>query len=275
MLKRNLKRKITKQELSMLPRAFDIVGNIAIINLPRELRRKEKLVAQEILKLKNIETVVNKIGGITGKLRRTPYKVVSGKKTFETMHKENNCRMKMDISKVYFSPRLASDRLDIAKQVKKNEKILVMFAGILPYTLVIARNSKAKEIYAIEINKSAAKYALENIKLNKVDNVVFIRGDVKKVIPSFKRKGMKFDRIVMPRPQIRDTFLKYAFSVAKKGTIIHFHDFLKEEEIPVVAEGRIRQEAFYAKRKVKILRCKKTGEIAPYKYRVRVDFQVL
>ena len=42
MLKQALKRKLTKKELLLLPRAFDVIGNIAIINLPRELRKKEK-----------------------------------------------------------------------------------------------------------------------------------------------------------------------------------------------------------------------------------------
>ncbi len=274
MLKQALKRKLTKKELLLLPRAFDVIGNIAIINLPRELRKKEKTIGQEILKLKHIKTVVNKIGQIKGKLRKSSYKIIAGEKTFETTHKENNCRIKLDISKVYFSSRLASDRLEIAKQVKKNEKVLVMFAGVLPYALVIAKNSKAREIYAIEINKSAVKYANENIKLNKLSNVTFIHGDVKKICPQLKRKAIKFDRIVMPRPQLKETFLKYAFTVAKKGCVIHFHDFLRQEEIPVVATGKVKQEAYKAKRKVEILKCKKIGEIAPYKYRIRTDLIV-
>lgn len=274
MLKQSLRKKLTKKEISILPRAFDVIGNIAIINLPKELRRKEKLVAQELLKLKHITTVVNKIGGITGKLRKTPYKIIAGKKTFETIHKENNCRIKLDISKVYYSSRLASDRLDVAKKVKSNERILVMFAGVLPYALAITKNKNPKQVYAIEINKSAAKYARENIKLNKITNVVFIHGDVKRICPLLKRKGIKFDRIVMPRPQLRETFLKQAFAVAKRNCIVHFHDFLRDEEIPVVAIGRIKQEAYKAKKKVEILRWKKIGDIAPYKYRVRTDFLV-
>ncbi len=266
------KKKLSKKELSILPRAFDIVGNIAIVNLPSALKRKGKVIGAELLKLKHIQTVINKVGEVKGKLRKASYKIIAGQKTFETIHKESGCRFRLDISKTYFSPRLAADRLDIAKKVRKGERVLVMFAGVAPYAIVIAKNSKAKEIYAIELNKAAAKYGQENIKLNKV-SVNFIQGDVEKVVPKLKKE--KFDRIVMPRPQLRETFLKEAFMLAKKGTVMYFHDFLREEEIPFVTEGRIRGAAYRAKKKVKILRWKKIGEVAPYKYRVRIDFKVL
>lgn len=272
-LKEALKKKLSVKELSILPRAFEIIGHIAVISLPQELRKKKKIIAQELLKLKNIKTVVNKTGRVRGKLRKATYKIIAGEKNLETVHKENNCRMKLDITKTYFSARLAADRLDIARKAKKGEKILVMFAGILPYALVIAKNSKAKEILAVEINKQAGKYAQENIRLNKLRNVEFILGDVKKVAGKLKKQRKVFDRIIMPRPQLKETFLKEAFLVAKKGTIIHYHDFLKQEEIKE-AEQTIKQGAATARRKIKIIRRKKIGELSPSKSRIRFDFKI-
>lgn len=271
-LKEALNRKLSRKELSLLPRGFGVIGSIAIVNLPLPLRRKGKVIGAELLKLKNIQTVVNKVGEVKGKLRKTSFKIIAGERTFETLHKESGCRFRLDISKMYFSPRLSEDRLEIARQVKKGEKVIVMFAGILPYPIIIAKHSKAKEVWAIELNKAAAKYAEENIKLNKV-KVNFIQGDVKKVVPKLKKE--KFDRIVMTRPQIKETFLKEAFSLARKGTIVHFHGFLSEEEIPMVAIEKIKEAAKKAKRKVKILRWKVIGELAPYKYRARIDFKIL
>lgn len=274
-LKQALKRRLSKKQIELLPRAFDVVGNIAIINLPEELRKKViiRKVASELLKLKHVKTVVMKEGKVKGRLRKATYKIIGGEKTFETIHKENKTLMKINISKVYFSPRLASDRLDIAKKIKKGELVLVMFAGVLPYALVIAKHAKPEKIYAIEINKSAEKYAKENIKINKINNIVFIRGDVKKVVPSLAKK-IKFDRIVMPRPQIKKTFLKEAFLVAKKSCMIHFHDFLAKEEIAKVGE-RLKEEARKLGKKIRVVSIKKIGEIAPYKYRIRIDFKVL
>ena len=69
-----------------------------------------------------------------------------------------------------------------------------MFSGSGVYPVVISKNTKAKEIYGIEINPIAHKYAEENIKLNKLKNIKLFCGDVKKTIPKLNRK---FDRIFL------------------------------------------------------------------------------
>jgi len=254
--------------------SFDTVGSIAI--LPQNLKRNEaKIIAKKLLEQhKSILTVLHKSGRVKGRLRKPELTFMAGKRTFETIHKESNCMIKVNLKECFFSPRLSNDRLDIARQVKKGEKILVMFSGVAPLPLVIAKNSKPSVIYAVELNKAATKYAKENIKLNKLDNIIIIQGDAKKAIQNFKKKKIKFDRIVMPRPQLKEDFLKEAFSVAKKGAIINFHDFLQEREINQ-SIANILKKAKQSKRKVKILRWKKAGDIGPYKYRIRIDFVVL
>jgi tRNA (guanine37-N1)-methyltransferase len=167
---------------------------------------------------------------------------------------------------------LSNERKEIASKVKKGDNVLVMFAGVAPFSIVIARNSKPKKVYSNEINREANKYAKLNIELNKVkDKVELLPGDIKKVIPKLKEK---FDVIVMPRPQLRDTFLKQAFKVSKKTTRIFYYDFCKEDEKDKIID-KIKQEAKKTKKKIKILKTKSAGEIAPYKIRVRVDFKVL
>ncbi|MEK6852475.1 MAG: methyltransferase domain-containing protein [Nanoarchaeota archaeon] len=253
-------------------RGFDIIGKIAVINLPLSSQLSEaKKLASKIIKLKNIETVAVKNEKFKGRLRKASYRVIVGKKTLETVHKENGYSIKLNLSKVYFSPRLASDRLEIAGQVRKGERVLVMFAGVLPYALCIAKHSKASNIVAIEINRTAVKYALENLKINKVSNVKLMQGDVKRVAKQFARKKEKFDRIVMPRPQLKDLFLVEAFMLARKGCKMNFHDFVKENEIPLTRK-KIEKEAKREGRKIKSFSLKKIGEIAPHKYRVRADF---
>ena len=272
-LKEALAGKLKKSELEVLPRAFDIIGSIAIIDIPPVLRKKEKIIAQAILKLhKNIKTVVKKAGKFSGRLRLRKTKFIAGMDTKEALYRENGCWMKLDIDKCYFSPRLASDRLDIAKQVKKNEKVLVMFGGVAPYALVIAKNSPTKEIVSVEINRIASEFARKNVSLNKLGNVAIVQGDVKRVIPKLK---IKFDRIVMARPQLKEIFLHEAFMVAKKGTKIHLHDYSDEEEMPDKSFSRIFEAAAKDKIKYRVLQWKRIGEIAPYKYRLRVDFRIL
>ena len=293
------------------PRAFDILGNIAIVKFPREFKHSDKKkYARELMQKNNsVKTVLEKEGRIKGRLRKPTTKWLAGKKTKEVLYRENNCVFRFNIDKTYFSPRLSNERKEIASEIKKGETVLVMFAGVSPFPIVIAKNSSAGKIYSNEINREANKYAKLNIQLNRVkDKVELIPGDIKRVAeeitksrppaPNFVNRKTaeqlnrinrgaktnyeqsesnfpkKFGTIVMPRPQLKDTFLKQAFKLSKKGTRIYYYDFCKSDKIQGVVE-KIKKEALLSKKRIKILKTKKAGEIAPYKIRVRVDFEVL
>jgi len=145
-----------------------------------------------------------------------------------------------------------------------------MFAGIAPFPIVIARNSSTKKIVSNEINREANKYAKLNLELNKVkDKIELLPGDIKK-----NKLKEKFDVIVMPRPRLKDTFLKEAFKLSKKGTRIYYYDFCKIGEEKDIIE-KVKSEAKQSRKKIKILNTTKAGEIAPYKIRLRVDLKVV
>jgi len=273
-LKEVLKTKLTKKQLEILPRAFDIVGSIAIfIDFPKELEKKEKMIGEALLGLhKHIETVAKKTGQHSGKYRTPKLRIIAGKRTKETTHKENAVQLKLHVEKVYFSTRSATERKRIAEQVKPGEDVLVMFSGCGPFVFVIAKNTKAKSVYGVEINPTAHKYAEENMKLNKAKNAILINGDVKKIIPNLNKK---VDRILMPLPRGGEAFLDVALAAAKKNTTIHFYDFLKTEDIPTVAVKKIDSACKKAKKKCKILGHVKCGQFSPSTYRVCVDFNVL
>ena len=78
----------------------------------------------------------------------------------------------------------------------------------------------------------------------------------------------------MPRPKLKDSFLKEAFMLSKKRTRIFYYGFCKLNEENAIVE-KIKKEAKKFKKKIKILKIKKAGEIAPYKIRLRIDFRVL
>ena len=255
-------------------RAFDVLGNIALVKFSREFKLKEKKkFASKILKEnKSVKTVLEKTRGFKGRLRKQKTKHVLGEKTKEVLYKENNCIFRFNINSTYFSPRLSSERKEITSKIKKNDKVLVMFSGVAPYSIVIAKNSKAKKVFSVEINREANKYAKLNIELNKVkDKIELVQGDIKRISKKLKDK---FEVIVMPRPQLKDSFLKQAFILSKKNTRIYYYDFCKSDEINSIKE-KIKLEAKKFRKKIKILNIKKTGEIAPYKFRVRVDFKIV
>ncbi len=184
-LKDALKGKIPEEKIKYVPRSFDVIGDIAIFHsFPEELKIYERLIGETLLKLhKNVKTVAKKIKEYSGIYRTMKIKIIAGKKKKITLHKENRIALKIDVEKCYFSPRLSTERLRIAKLVRPGEDVLVMFSGVAPYPLVISKNSEARLIYGVEINPVAHKYALENLKLNKAKNVILIKGDVRKEVP--------------------------------------------------------------------------------------------
>jgi tRNA (guanine37-N1)-methyltransferase len=255
-------------------RAYNIFGNIAVVKFSAgvSLNNKKQFANKFLRDNKSIKTVLEKTGRFKGRLRLMQTKYLAGEKTKESLYRENNCVFRFSVDETYFSPRLSNERKEIARAVRKGENVLVMFGGVAPYAIVIAKNSKAKKVISVEINRRASKYAKLNVELNKVkDKVGVVQGDVKRIIGKMKKK---FDVIVMPRPQLKEGFLKYAFRVSKKGTRIYYYDFCKTDEKKEVIR-KLEIEAKRSRKKIKILKLKNAGEIAPYKFRIRVDLKVL
>ena len=255
--------------------SFDILGNIALVKFQKGtgIRAKKEFAKKLLKRQKSVKTALEKTGRFKGRLRKQKTKYVAGEKTKEILYRENGCVFRFNVDSSYFSPRLSNEREEISKMIKRGDEVLVMFAGVAPYPVVIAKNSKANKVYSNEINREANKYAELNIGLNKLKGkVILLPGDIKRIAKKLGNK--KFDAIVMPRPQLKDMFLREAFLLSKKETRIFYYDFCKEEEIDNII-GKIKEEAVKSKKKIKILRTKKAGEIAPYKFRIRVDFKVL
>lgn len=270
-LKEILKKQLTKKQLEKLVKSYDIIGSIAIIEIPKELAKKEKIIADALLNLnKNVRTVLKK-GKHTGVYRLQKLRFLAGKKKKETEYKENNVRIRLDVEECYFSPRLATERKRIAEQVKMGEIILAMFSGTGVYPIVIAKNKNPKEVYSIEINPVAIKYQKENILINKINNIKLFKGDVKKIVQKLNKK---FDRILMPLPKGAENYLDVALKVAKKNSVIHFYDFLPENEFDKAIK-KIDKNCKKLKKKYKILKITKCGQLAPKQYRICVDFKIV
>ena len=110
-----------------------------------------------------------KKSAIKGTIRIRDLEFLAGTDDSITIHKEHGARLKLDVKEVYFSPRLATERIRVSNSVKDGEKILDMFCGIGPFPILIAKNHDV-DITAVDINEAAIKYLNENIKLNKLKN---------------------------------------------------------------------------------------------------------
>ena len=279
-------------------RAFDVFGNIAIVKFPdgMSLTGKKKFANKIFRENGSVRTILEKVGKFSGRLRKMKTCYVAGEKTKEVLYKENGCVFRFNIDTTYFSSRLSNERKEVAGKVKKKDKVLVMFAGVAPFSITIAKKSGA-EVWSNEINREANKYAKLNIELNKLKGRVhLVSGDIKRIFnanasayPTPPKTGTRpktdtspkliaipntFDVIVMPRPNLKESFLKEAFKVSKKGTRIFYYGFCEEKDKGKVVE-QIKEEAKKAKKKIKILKSSKAGEIGPYRIRLRVEMRVI
>ena len=107
-----------------------------------------------------------------------------------------------------------------------------MFAGVGPFSILIAKYANPKIVIAIDKNKDARKFAKNNIKINNVlDKVEFINSDAKNVDKILNKKGVKADRIIMNLPFSSFSFFKHALKSMNDLCIIHYYEILKEENI--------------------------------------------
>ena len=102
---------------------------------------------------------------------------------------------------------------ELVENVKKlaklsgKEEVLDAYCGVGAIGLYLANNSK--NVVGIESNKEAVDAAIDNAKLNNINNAKFYLGDASKFITSMIKEGKVFDTVVVdpPRTGLDDNLL--------------------------------------------------------------------
>jgi len=212
-----------------LPTSYDIIGDIILIKISKDLAKYKKEIGKALLSSnKNIKTICLS-EPVTGEFRTRNITVIAGEKRTTTVHKEYGLSFEVDVKNTYFSPRLATERKRVASLVKPDEVVVDMFAGVAPFSIMIAKYAHPKIIYAIDKNDDAVVFAKQNIKRNNVlDKIEFIHADAKKIHKILKEKA---DRIIMNLPFSAHMFFKDTLKTTRKNSIIHYYDILEENKI--------------------------------------------
>ena len=207
----------------------DVVGDIAIVRLAGFTGKEKRKIGESLLEeMKNVRVVLEQEGGIEGEYRLRKLSHLAGEKRTLTVHRENGCAFKVDVARTYFSPRLSTERLRVAEEVGPKERVLNMFAGVGPFSILIAKKAGAK-VTSCEINAYAAELHEENDRLNKVSGLVTVVNGDAAYLP--ERLGVKFDRILLPHPSQADRFLPAALKLAKKGgRLVYYRHLLGVDE---------------------------------------------
>ncbi|ASJ07212.1 tRNA (guanine(37)-N1)-methyltransferase Trm5b [Thermococcus pacificus] len=252
----------------LLPSSFDIIGDIAIIELPEKLMPYGRVIGEAILKVhRHIKAVFAKGSKVEGEYRVRELIHLAGESRTETVHRENGIRLKLDVARVYYTPRLATERRRVFEKTQPGEVVFDMFAGVGPYSILLAK--RAKLVFACDINPWAIRYLEENVRLNKVNNVVPILGDVRKVAGKIKA-----DRVVMNLPKFADRFLREAMMSVKPGGIVHYYGFGPEEDLFSEHEVKIKAVAKELGLSVEFLDRRKVRPYAPRQFNIAIDFKV-
>jgi tRNA (guanine37-N1)-methyltransferase len=268
-----LRGKIPEEFVQSLPASFDTVGDVAIMKLPEVLEPFSDAVGRGIIETNpHIRLALKKVGQVEGRFRTRRVIAVAGVGGTETLHKEFSCRYHVDVSTVYFNPRLSYERMRVAKQVVPGESVVDMFAGVGPYSVLIAKLQPSSTVYAVDINPAAVKYLKENAFANHVaDRVLPLLGDVKVLA----RKGLQglANRVIMNLPTEAANYLPAASQILRDaGGIIHFYSFSPREQKIDAVLNSFRSIVEEQNRKVELVRfCKVIREVAPNRVQVAID----
>lgn len=270
-LKDLLKGRLTKLQLTLVPSSFDVIGNkdkaAAIIEIPEELKKKQKIIAEALMKQhKNVVSVLEKASPRKGIYRTRKLKLIAGKRNTEVIHMESGCRFLLDPKKVYFSPREGTERSRIAEKVKPNETVIVFFAGVGPFPIIIAKKSKPARVIGIEINPDAVEYFRKNAKLNKLSNVEAVLGDVKEKAEEFYGTC---DRVIMPLPETAVDYLEEAAKCIRSKGTVHLYFFSEE--------GKLSEWKEKVKEKIPGAKIEEIQKVLPYGpkiWKYRIDIKI-
>ncbi len=207
---------------SLLPKAFDVIGDIVVVRIPAELRDYEAAIGEAILKWNPRVRTVAVDEGVEGELRIRKVRVVAGEAKTRTEHIEFGLRYLVDVERAYFSPRLGAERARVAAQVNAAETVVDMFAGVGPYGILIARTRHPKAVHAIDANPAAVELLRENVRRNRAEVVVH-EGRGEEVLP---RLG-PVDRVIMDLPQGAREFLPATVRCVRYGGVVHFYAIIE------------------------------------------------
>ena len=225
---------------------------------------------------KNVRTVLAKAGAVSGTFRLRELSVIAGEPRTDTIHKEHGCRYYVDVAKAYFSPRLSHEHKRVASLVQNGETVVDLFAGVGPFSVLIAKDNETVKVYAVDINPDAVELLKRNVRLNRVENRVFpVLGDARQAVEN-KLLGVA-DRVIMNLPEKAIEFVDAACDAIKpNGGVIHFYGFNRMPDSIEDMQNRISKVVEERGRKVvKFLFSRTIRETAPHEGQVVLDTQIV
>ena len=199
-LREYMRGEIPEKVIEILPSGFQAISDVVILNLDERLYDYKVEIGKAVMELlPRTKAVWLRKGIIKGKFRKpSGLEHLCGSEKTEVIHKENGIRYKFDFTKIMFAKGNITERAHLPTLVSDDETIVDMFAGIGYFSLGIGKHASPKKIYAMELNPVSYNYLEQNVRLNKLEDVIeSFEGDCSEIVPNLAKTGIKADRIIM------------------------------------------------------------------------------
>jgi tRNA G37 N-methylase Trm5 len=244
---------------NVVPRSFDVIGDICILHVRNNdgmnptdraamgaaILRQHKRV--KIVAVQSCAAVgTSRAFGTLDMIAGTP------RSPLVTTHTERSVRCVVDVQQTFFSPRMAHERVRLCNHVRPGEHVLALFCGVAMEALQMAAWTAAATITAVDLNPVAIECARRGramLQTSKVlgcdasaDRLIIMQGNALEVLPTLPTNH--YDRILVPRPKegamdgdlsVGDCglpFLEALLPVLKvNGGECHWYDFAADHEV--------------------------------------------
>lgn len=260
---------ISPGERKLLPKGWSILGKVIIVKIDPRIEELKGRIGDALLEIYPRCFSVLLDRGVGGPFREPDREVIAGSAKTETVHREDGVVFKLDPMRTMFSAGNLKERMRMGR-LGGGETVVDMFAGIGYFTLPMAVHSRPKKIIAIEINPIAYGYLAENVRLNRVEEVVQpILGDCAVATP----KGVA-DRAVMGYVGTTDQYLDAAIAALRAGGALHYHQTVPEKLYPRKLEEDLAGAGERAGRSMKIERSARVKKYSPGMLHAVVDARI-
>lgn len=208
----------------VLPRAFDVVGDLVLVRLPPEAVPWKAEVGRALLDFVPGARYVGWDQGVKGVERRRRIERIAGAGALQTRVRENGLTLDVDLDRAYFSPRLAREHARVAGEVAAGETVLDLCCGIGPFALTIARDGRARSVTAVDVNPDAIALLRANAaRLGVSDRIDARVAD----LAVFLAEPHPADRAILNLPHEGIKYLpSVAEQVVRAGTL-HYYEIME------------------------------------------------
>jgi len=208
-------------EAGLLPRSFDVVGDIVLIHLPPELEERAGEVGSALLAFVPGARLVGMDRGVEGPERLRKLERIAGTGSWTTRHLENGLSLEVDLERAYFSPRLAREHALVAAAVRPGETVYDLCCGIGPFALTIARDGRAHDVVAVDFNPDAVRLLRVNLeRLGLAGKVRPLESRIEEFLPTARPA----DRVILNLPREGIKYIpSVASAVGPRGTL-HYYE---------------------------------------------------